>query len=355
MRHQRRLARSAAAALATAALAVTGLTGLAPSASAAAQACTYRPSQLPVPSGATAGAVTTVAGKDLFAGEIEYPAASRLTKRHAAIWSGGKVTDLGTVPDADYTLGVNDMNASGTAVGYGWKLTGSSEGWPLGTNYPFRSRDGKLEQLPVPEGAYGLVAQAITENGDIYGDGYLTNPNYREVFFWPADKPGTVTRLKGFPLGSRVEGVDTDGTVAVTAVNDPEGTTRPYLWKDGVAKALTLPSGATNATISSISGGTVVGDGQTADFNRFAVTWGKDGQPRKLPDGYGTSAVNSTGLILGTSGRTHSAKLWQGTSALRTLSGDGQFYTLGDDATLAGANAPAGTSYPRFPAIWRCS
>ncbi|MGW8375966.1 hypothetical protein [Streptomyces sp. ODS28] len=351
MRYKRRFARAAAATLATTALAVTGLIGLAPSAGAATQTCAYRPSQMPVPSGATAGAVTATAGTDLFAGEIEYPVSGRTTKKHAALWSDGKVTDLGTVPDADYILGVNDMNASGTVVGYGWKLTGSSEGWPMGNNFPFRSSNGKLERLPVPEGAHDVVARAITANGDIYGD----DPNHRTAYFWPADKPGTVTQPAGFPVGSRVEGVDTDGTVAVTAVSDVEGTTRAYLWKGGVAKALAMPAGATNSTISSISGGTVVGDGQTADFGRFAVAWGKDGRPSRLPDGYGTSDVNSTGLILGSSAKSHSAKLWQGASTLTTVKGDGQFYTLGDDGTLGGANAPVGTTYPRFPAVWRCS
>jgi hypothetical protein len=90
-------------------------------------------------------------GTDLFAGEVEYPVSGG-TQKHAAVWSGGRVTDLGTVPGADFTLGVFDMNASGTAVGYGWQLTGSDEGWPTGEDFPFRSRDGRLEQLPVPAG-----------------------------------------------------------------------------------------------------------------------------------------------------------------------------------------------------------
>ncbi|MEW2049000.1 hypothetical protein [Streptomyces sp. NPDC005476] len=334
-------------------VAATAVAALAPSAQADARSCTYRPSQLPVPGGATAGAVTAMAGGGISAGEIEFPG-SVIAQTHAALWSGDKVTDLGTVPGADYTLGVNDVNSSGVAVGYGWELTGSSEGWPLGEDHPFRSRDGKLEQLPVPAGAHDVVARAVTANGDIYGDGYGADPNHRTVYFWPADKPGTVTTPAGFPVGSRVEGVDTDGTVAVTAVSDIEGTTRAYLWKGGTAKALAMPAGATNSTISAISNGTVVGDGQTANFNRFAVLWGKDGVAKKLPDAYGTSDVNSGGLIVGTSARARAVTLWQGTTTVATLSA-GRVYTVGDDATLGGANAPAGTQASLFPALWRCS
>lgn len=51
-----------------------------------------------------------------------------------------------------------------------------------------------------------------------------------------------MVKLSGFPKGSRVEGVDTDGTVAVAAEDDPAGTWRPYLWKNGTAKR--LPKGA---------------------------------------------------------------------------------------------------------------
>jgi hypothetical protein len=338
----------------TAVVSATAVVALAPSAQAGAQACTYRPSQLPVPGGATAGAVTAVAGGGISAGQIEFPVSGR-SQEHAALWSGDKVTDLGTVPGADYTLGVNDVNSSGVAVGYGWELTGSSDGWPTGEDHPFRSRDGKLEQLLVPAGAYDVVARAVTANGDIYGDGFGDDPNHRTVYYWPADKPGTVTAPAGFPVGSRVEGVDTDGTVAVTAVSDIEGTTRAYLWKGGVAKALAMPAGATNSTISAISNGTVVGDGQTADFGRFAVVWGKDGQAKKLPDAYGTSDVNSGGLILGTSARARATTLWQGTSTVATLSGGGEAYAVGDDATLGGANPPTSASASLFPALWRCS
>ncbi|MER5354072.1 hypothetical protein ABT093_27515 [Kitasatospora sp. NPDC002551] len=339
---------------AAAVMAATGLGGLAPVAQAAPAACTYRPSQLPVPAGATAGVVTAMAGTDVYAGRIEYPVSGG-TQPHAAIWSGGTVTDLGVVTGADTTLGVFDVNASGVAVGYAWQLTGSDDGWPTGKDFPIRSRNGRLELLPLPAGAYDVVARVVTANGDIYGDGYADDPNHRVVFHWPAGSTGPAVRPSGFPVGSRVEGVDTDGTVAVTAVDDIKGTTRPYLWKAGVARALPIPSGAVNATISAISNGVVSGDGQAADFSRFGVVWGASGQAARLTDSYGTSDVNSTGLILGTSGRSRSTTLWQGTATAATVAGDGQVYALNDGGTLGGANAPAGTTYPRFPAVWRCS
>ncbi|MFF2962497.1 hypothetical protein ACFVT1_26995 [Streptomyces sp. NPDC057963] len=155
----------------------------------------------------------------------------------------------------------------------------------------------------------------------------------------------------GFPRGSKVEGVDADGAVAVTAVSNPEGTWRPYVWEDGVAKALPLPSGAPNANISAISNGRVVGHDLTADFGYFAVLWDKDGKVEKLPGGTDTTAINADGLIIGT-GKTN---LWQLTQAKPALTGAGSLNAVTADSTIAGSAPTVGSKSPILPAVWHCS
>lgn len=332
-------------------LAASAVTGIAPSAQAAAQACTYQAAHLPVPAGIDSGTVTATGGPGVYAGEVSFPEDGSL--EHAVLWSNGTLTDLGPAAGADFDLYVSDVNSAGTVVGHGARITGVVEGFPSWAWFPVRSRDGKLEELPVPAGSHDVQTRAVTENGDIYGDGYGADPNYREVYMWPADQPGTVVKPSGFPRGSNVEGVDTDGTVAVTAVDNPKGTWRPYLWKNGVAKQLPIPAGAAHAQITGISNGNVVGDALTASFARSAVVWNKEGTAAALPNGQGASAINSQGLILG-SNKRQVASLWQMTASVGAAPGDGVLTTLGDDGSLAGAKARPGATYPRFPAVWRC-
>ncbi len=332
-------------------LAGSAVTGIAPSAQAAPQACTYQAALLSVPAGIESGAVTATGRAGVYAGTVEFPEEDSLER--AVLWVDGTPTDLGPAAGADFDLVISDVNSAGTVVGHGARITGSVEGFPTWRWFPVRSRDGKLEQLPVPANSYDVQTSVVTENGDIYGGGYGADPNYREVYMWPAAQPGTVVKLSGFPKGSRVEGVDTDGTVAVTAEDDPAGTWQPYLWKNGTAKQLPIPAGATDAQITGISNGNVIGDALTSSFARSAVMWDKKGKATALPNGQGTSAINSQGLILGTN-KSLVASLWQTTTSVGAAPKDGVLNTLADDGSLAGAKARPGATYPRFPAVWAC-
>lgn len=152
----------------------------------------------------------------------------------------------------------------------------------------------------------------------------------------------------GFPKGSKVEGVDTDGTVAVTAEDAPRGTWRPYLWKNGTARQLPIPTGAAHAQVTGISNGNVIGDALTADFARSAVVWNKDGRAAALPNGQGTTAINSQGLILGSNKRLV-ASLWQLTASAGAAPADGVLSTLGDDGSLMRREGPSGRELPALP------
>lgn len=336
-------------ALAVAALTVAAAGLAAPSVQAATTtaACTYKSAFLPLPAGATGGQAVHSGAKDVFGGTITVAGDSRA---HAAVWKDGTVTDLGTVPGTNTGPSVNDVNSSGVAVGSAYNITGEVDGWPTGYYVAFRSRDGALEPLPQPEGHGGVIPTGISDNGDVYGSGFTKDPNHRTVYIWPADRPGTVVEAPGFPAGSEVEDVDSDGTVAVTVSSDVDGTWRPYTWKNGVAKALPLPAGAPNASVSSISNGRVVGHGLTSSFATFGVLW-DGGTAKKLTGSTDAYDISPTGLVLG-SGRSNT--LWQLTTPKGNVSGAGYLSALTDDNALIGHAPRPNEPNSIHPAIWRC-
>jgi hypothetical protein len=294
----------------------------------------------------------------VYAGTVTYTDSSAVLgyKKHAAQWTGGAVTDLGTVPDADYETHTEDVNSAGTVVGAGAKVTGYVDGWPIIRYFPFRSSGGHLEQLPMPAGAHDVWATAITANGDIWGSGYgPASNNYKVVYKWPADQPGTVIAPTGFPVGSEVVDVDTDGTLALTvAASQTPGTDRPYTWKNGVAKALPLPSGAQSADVSAIAGGRVVGQSLDANFNSTGILW-ENGTAKKLPNSRYANDINSSGLILGLSNSPYKYALWQLTTAKGAVPSGNGVNAVADDSSLVGSAVQPTTTNPPLPVVSRCS
>jgi uncharacterized membrane protein len=337
-------------ALTAGALAATGLTT---PAHATTTACTWRSTFLPVPAGAVSGVVSAANGSSTYAGRIGYSTPGGAYEYHVARWTGTTISDLGLLPDAHDELNVNDVNSSGTVVGDAGKVIGEDPWGPVIRSFPFKSSAGHLEQLPVPAGAYNVRAVAVSDNGDIWGNGHpVGDPDHTKVYRWPADQPGTVTTPAGFPFGSAVAGVDTDGTVAFTVTPNPiTGTDRPYVWKNGVVTALPMPPGATYAKATAIAGGRVVGESYDAG-GATGVVWA-NGSVSKLPNSRNIYGVSTSGLILGWSLSPFTHALWQLTTALGAVPNGSPVKAIADDSTLLGALSKPGQS--SAPAVSRCS
>ncbi|MEU0094399.1 hypothetical protein [Kribbella sp. NPDC006257] len=329
-------------------------------AQAATSACTYKPATwLPVPPAADqGGTIAAEAGPGVYAGLITYTDSSAVLgyKRHAARWVNGAVTDLGMLTGADYETHVTDVNSAGVVVGFGGKVVGNAGGWPIIDYVPYRSAGDQLEQLPVPAGAHDVRASVIAANGDIWGSGFGPNSNnYKVVYKWPADQPGTVVTPAGFPTGSEVADVDSDGTVAITVIPSQEPQTdRPYTWKNGVAKALPLPSGAKSGGVSAISNGRVVGESVDANFNSTGILW-DNGVAKKLPNSATALDINASGLILGYSSSPYKGALWQLTTAIGAVPAGLAINAVADDGSIAGSGVQPTTTNPPLPVIARCS
>jgi uncharacterized membrane protein len=343
--------------LTAAALTATGLATT--TAQAATTACTWQTSVLPMPATAASGGLASAAGQDVYAGVVRYESPDGMKyDYHAAQWTGSAVTDLGLLPEADEEMVVSGVNSSGTVVGTSGKIVGFWDDYPITHYFAWRSRNGHLEQLPVPAGAYNVYATAITENGDVWGYGRPTPDTKNSVvYLWPANQPGTVTMPAGFPINSKIVDVDPDGTVAFNAYAVPEdsGTTRPYLWKNGVATALPLTPGATRGAVSAISNGRAVGQVYEPVVYNLGVLW-QNGTVAKLPNSRNAGDINAGGLILGETDKPWGYRgYWQLTTALGQIPAGQATGHVKDDGKIYGSIPRPGHQYDYQPAVSRCS
>jgi hypothetical protein len=311
-----------------------------------AAACTYPLSVLPIPAGAYGGSVRASGGENYFAGMTS-------SGNHAGIqalrWHGTTLTNLGRLASAPESTTVQDVNASGTVVGHGFLTTGVDEwGWPIGERRPFRSVGDRLEELPVPAGAVDVLALHVLDNGDIYGEGADDR-----LFRWPAGNPGAVHELAGLPAHAfaHIASADEDGTLAITMRPTLSGASRGYLWKNGVATLLPLPSGANEVVVDEVRNGRVLGRGiSTAPYADRPALWDTDGTVKYLGgDADFTFAMNGSALISGftTAGKSH---VWHGIVRGQALaSANWSIHTITEGGILAG-----GDTRQDDPIVLRC-
>ncbi|MET9360712.1 hypothetical protein ABZX93_07365 [Streptomyces sp. NPDC006632] len=275
---------------------------------------------------------------------------------HAVRWSGGKVIDYGDLPGLTATMTVSGVNRSGTLVGYTIDRDNSKA-------HAFRSRDGKLEALPLPSGIQSAFPTAINDAGDIVGWGYGSGgPSI--AILWPASAPGTVVKVTGgLPTAgsSRAVGIDQDGTVLVNSYPVGNGTdpNAVYLWRVGSARKLAAPQGSTRVRGDAVSQGRVAGSASPADGRGAGILWDKDGS-MVLPEKSGLLySVNSTGQSVGFEpGGTLDEPLvtgvWQFGKETASLTGaEIRVAVSANDGTLGGSVRDYDV-YRTFPTTWRC-
>jgi uncharacterized membrane protein len=324
-------------------------------AAAAPAACAWTPSVLSLPSGALTGEVSATDGAGGYAGTISYGADSP-KGGPAVLWKDGQRTDYGFLDEPGYRnwVLVTGVNDAGTVVGYAER---DADGLPSA----IRSSGGALERLPELPGADASQAEAVNDAGDIVGavETIEDGAPYWHPVVWPADAPGTVVELTGLPDGEAfVTGIDADGTMLVEV--DQDFNRVPYLWKDGTARALTLPEGGYDVITRGIANGRVIGMVSDDSGDTTGVLWDRDGVPRVVPRGDDLRDIDGNGRIVG---RTDDADwdefgVWQLTTLDSTLS-----YTAdrgldpavaSDDGTIAGRGwaIPGGRDEPT---VWRCA
>ncbi|MEU9099461.1 hypothetical protein [Streptomyces sp. NPDC048361] len=322
---------------------------MAPGTAEAAATCT--PTKLPLPAGMTEGVIGAADSGSGFAGWV-YNASTY----HAVRWSGGKVIDYGDLPGLTATMTVAGVNRSGTLVGY-------TDDRDNNKAHAFRSRDGKLEALPLPSGIESAFPTAINDAGDIVGWGYgAAGPGI--AVLWPASVPGTAVKVAGgLPTAgsNRAVGIDQDGTVLVNSYPVGNGTdsNAVYLWRAGSARKLAVPPGSTRVAGDAISQGRVAGSAAQADGRGAGVLWDKDGSFVRPEKSALLNSVNSTGQSVGfeTGGGFEDplvTGVWQFGKEIASLTGSQiRVAVSANDGTLGGSVRDYDV-YRTFPTTWRC-
>ncbi|HWO60176.1 MAG TPA: hypothetical protein VNO31_09105 [Umezawaea sp.] len=331
------------------ALALTAIAS--PTASAAA--CTWTPTQLPLPAGLTQGSVRAADSLSGYAGEAQTSGGTV----HAVRWVGGQVVDYGTVPGYSHAF-VSGVNKSGTIVGHTSAPTGNQQ-------RAFRSVGTALQVLPEPAGTEHSWANGVNDAGDVVGEVGTTvvvnGSSYlvRKAVLWPASAPGTVVKLGGLPSAGQTLGqaVDQDGTVLVeyypTTTNSIDATAL-YLWKAGTARVLPTPSGTTSVYGEAISNGRVAGAINAGGM--VGAVWEQSGAITKPVASNLITSINRTGQTTGwkiVTGLTAAHWVWQGTAKVGTITGQRTFEVSADDGTVAGYSWNS-TTFTQ-PAFWRCA
>jgi hypothetical protein len=316
--------------------------------SAAAEACSWRPSALPLPAGGISGLVTATDNEGGFAGTVKFSDNST----HIVSWKNGKVTDYGSSSSLA-SVQVYDQNRAGTMVG---SVTVGRPGVPSRSS-GFRTNGTGTESLTQPAGATSYFPRGgVNDKGDIVG-GYRTTRDGSSVIIgvrWRADRPGTVEELTGTPVSSNVEGLDEDGTVLYTAADASIYQQRPFLWKEGRITALPKPAQVGDLRGYEISAGRVVGSlyyrNTAGQYVEEAIFWDTDGAPRKLPSGKRAEAINRHGVSAGTA-TSNEAAVWRLGALDATLGAGTTAYAVGDDGAVAGSRKVNGAEQPT---VWRC-
>ncbi|MFI9008451.1 hypothetical protein ACIGNX_14595 [Actinosynnema sp. NPDC053489] len=319
----------------------------------AAAACAS--STLPLPTGVAGGAVTAADGAGGWAGAgyVPVPFGGRAT--HALRWSGGAVTDLGTLAGQGDDAVVTGVNRAGTVVGYA----------PGVADRAFRSNAGKLEALPVPAGTDSSRATGVNDSGDVVGDvgvdlqQGVTVYTVHTAVLWPAAAPGTVVALPGLPTTGQTKavGVDQDGTVLVEhypSRTDAFAATGLLLWRAGTARRLALPSGSATVQGTSVANGRVTGTTHaSATADGRGVLWEHDGTPLRPAGSGALHSVNRAGRSVGwTTDTALTWAVWQLGTLVTTVPGTLGLAVAADSGEVAGWSRVSGQQ--NKPTVWRC-
>ncbi|GAT71057.1 hypothetical protein PS9374_06748 [Planomonospora sphaerica] len=325
-------------------------TPAAAAAPAAATACTWQASTLPLPSGTTSGRVSATDHQGGYSGTA-WGADGR---RRVLSWKDGTTTDYGTGGPNDQVVA---QNSTGTIIGY------SPIAYAPPAGHAWSTRNGKKAPLPKPATVYVSSAYAIKDNGDITGwmwgtfDGVWQTRHVR----WPADRPTEFEMMPDLPKDAVVADVDDDGTMLLN-FNGNQGTYAVGLWRDGTTTHLAEIPGATRTTVRAISNGRVIGETARPDATGKTATdgvlWDQDGSVHILPGTASVSGINRDGLIGAALDPDKNNDYLTGIWRLQTFdsvlgNADSSVTVVGNDGTIGGYRFNPATARSQ-PTIWRC-
>lgn len=240
-------------------------------------------------------------------------------QRHAFVYSGGVMTDLGLLSTDHDNSTATDINDSGVIVGYSGK----------GASFrPFMIRNGTIELLG--NDVYGQ-ANGINNSGQVVGIS-IFHDDVTSAFLW--SEAAGMTDI-GAQLGSFVYsdayGLNESGQVV--GVTAPGWVDRGFLWDNGVTSRLDdLVEGEGGSRAYRINNlGQVVGESWDDSFRPRAALWQGSAitDLGVLPNGSDSSwayGINDSGIAVGTSyigppgaASSNRAFIWDSVNGMRDL------------------------------------
>jgi uncharacterized membrane protein len=282
----------------------------------------------------------------------------------AVIWHDGEVRKV-LLPDDGLEEGLEDVNSSGTAVG--WSFAPSDEDADQG-QVPYVYRNGKVSKLP---GVLRGSANAINDAGTIVGES-----GSGDALLWTsATAKPTRLAVPSRASESSAADIDEDGTVVGTV----DGL--PYVWlPDGSQHQLPLPNlggrPALDATVHSIRNGWATGVATNGGGAIGAKARGEQGKGEALSEAVrwnvrtgevreyagllaGANAVNAQGWQAGVDEQGNAVFVADKTTKLPSLAGQKKqplaniASSLSDDGRTIGGQSDDATGTIQA-VVWRC-
>lgn len=203
--------------------------------------------------------------------------------QRAALWRGGRLVDLGTLPGGTSSQ-AEDVNAYGVAVGYSNDAAGKV--------HPVAWWRGEVSVLDLPPGHPTGRAGDVNDRGTVVGAAGLP-------VRWVHGVPTLLGALPGDTFGEARAVNERNVAVGFTAGAD--GVTLPVLWSGDSATALPVLDGTTTGAAEDVNRrGTVAGWVQAGGRTR-AVLW-RSGRLLELSDSTSSGqalAVADAGTTVG--------------------------------------------------------